>query len=81
MSEKLQHTTAHMRVLMEHRYGDSVYHKHNKDHSAYRLHCKSHPHEKSNSQHKEDELHESTGHLHELGQQKVRKRMAKGRFH
>ena len=43
MSEKQQHTAAHMRELMEHRYGDGLYHKHNKMHITYRQHCRSHP--------------------------------------
>ena len=44
MSEKAQHTTAHLREKMLEKYGTELKHKHNKIHHAYRAHCKSHPH-------------------------------------
>jgi hypothetical protein len=81
MSEKQQHTLAHMRVLMEHRYGDGLHHKHNKLHSQYRLHQKSHPAHLFKVEDETEENKHSTGIIHQLKQQKIRKRLAKGRYH
>jgi len=83
MSEKQQHTAALMRLQMVNRYGDGLHHKHDKCHTHYRQHFRSHPvqlpHE--SEQEKEKEINCSTGHLREINLRKTRKRFDKGRFH
>jgi len=81
MSEKQQHTTAHMRDQMMNRYGDGLHHKHDKDHNAYRQHCRSHPCQMTNGQETNEPLNCSTGRLHASNLRKIRKRLDKGRFH
>ena len=81
MSEKLQHTTALMRVQMENRYGDGLHHKHNKMHNPYRKHCKSHPAQAHNEIDSKVGVYCSTGHLHAIKLRKIRKRLDKGRYH
>ena len=83
MSEKLQHTAALMREQMENRYGDGLYHKHNKLHIPYRQHCRSHTKHPNHVQIDEQEksIRCSTGMLHEMKLRKIRKRLDKGRFH
>lgn len=81
MSEKLQHNAERTREQMSHRYGDVYYHKHDKRHHSYRLHCRSHlshpVEEKSNSV----QVNCATGHVRKLKLQKLRKRLAKNIFH
>ena len=81
MSEKQQHTAARMREQMENRYGDGLHHKHNKLHSPYRKHCRSHPMQLTVENAQEKDINCSTGLLHLIKLRKVRKRLAKGQFH
>ena len=81
MSEKQQHTAAHMREQMLNRYGDGLHHKHDKFHNSYRQHCRSHPCQITNHQEQEADVNCSTGLLHAMKLRKIRKRLAKGRFH
>ena len=83
MSEKQQHTAAHMREQMLNRYGDDLHHKHDKCHNSYRLHSRSHPAHLTNGQDQEQkkDVNCSTGLLHVMKLRKLRKRLAKGRFH
>lgn len=82
MSERLQHTAASMREKMLQRYGDSLHHKHDKNHILYRQHCRSHPiptHYPGSIE--EEELHASTGRIREFKLRKFRNRLAKGQIH
>jgi hypothetical protein len=81
MSEKQQQTAAHMREQMLSRYGDGLHHKHDKLHNFHRQHCKSHPIQLTNGQDQKKDVNCSTGLLHEMKLRKIRKRLAKGRFH
>jgi len=81
MSEKQQHTAAHTRELMEHRYGDGLYHKHNKMHFPYRQHCRSHPILIIDKNDKEKSLSCGTGQVHAKNLRKIRKRLDKGHYH
>ncbi|KTD18764.1 Uncharacterised protein [Legionella lansingensis] len=80
MSEKQQRTAASMREKMSNRYGDNLYHKHNKNHLPYRKHCRSHP-AQLNGHVEEDESTGSTGLSRAFNLRKIRKRLDKGRFH
>lgn len=82
MSEKQQHTAAATREKMLSRYGDGLHHKHNKNHSPYRKHFKSHPCNLSNGHDKEEEEHAlSTGLVREFNLKKTRKRLVNPQFH
>lgn len=81
MSEKIQHTAASMREKMDMRYGDDLHHKHNKNHSPYRLHEKTHPCNSLNGLDEEEQPNGSTGLLRKFKLRKLRKRLDKGRFH
>ena len=87
MSEKQQHTAAHLQVQMEHRYGDGLHHKHNKNHMTYRQHFKSHPVPPKIAPDllhtSEEELQKKapTGLLRYMKLRKLRKRLDKGRIH
>lgn len=83
MSERMQQTAASMREKMLQRYGDDRHHKHDKNHIAYRQHCRSHPVtpksiEKWNG---EQELHCSTGVIREFKLRKCRKGLVKPDIH
>lgn len=78
MSEKQQGTATSMRERMLHRYGDGLYHKHDKNHILYRQHSKSHPVQPSLA---ENEKNGSTGELRMIKLRKLRKRLDKGRIH
>lgn len=80
MSEKQQRTAASMREKMLSRYGDELHHKHNKNHTPYRSHCRTHPVQLFNGLIDEDE-NVSTGSLRAFKLRKIRKRLDKGRFH
>ena len=81
MSDKIQHTAASLREKMDSRYSDGLHHKHNKNHLAYRHHCKSHPSNQINFKNEESDLNGSTGLLREFKLRKMRKRLDKGRIH
>jgi|GEM_PF-1427890 len=82
MSERLQHTTASMRAKMLQRYGDVLHHKHDKNHTPYRQHCRSHPVQKHlNGQEGEQKVNSSTGHVREWNLRKFCTRVAKGNVH
>lgn len=81
MSEKLQHTAASMREKMLSRYGDCIHHKHNKLHSPYRLHCKSHPVENAKIEVLEIDVNCRTGNIREFKLRKFRKQLDKRRIH
>lgn len=81
MSDKTQHTAASLRQKMLNRYGDSLHHKHNKNHLEYRQHCRSHPVDLSRAMDQEEGLSSSTGLLREFKLRKMRKRLDKGRIH
>lgn len=82
MSERLQHTAASMREKMLHRYGDSLHHKHDKNHNAYRQHCRSHP-VKSHypCSNEEAESQASTGLIREFKLKKYRKQLGNRQIH
>jgi hypothetical protein len=83
MTEKQQRTAANMREKMLSRYGDDFHHKHNKNHTFYRKHFKSHPIDLLNGQMKEqeEELNASKGLTRSWNLRKLRKRQDKGNFH
>ena len=81
MSEKQQRTAASMREKMISRYGDELHHKHDKNHTSYRKHCKSHPVQLVKNQEKEIDINASTGSLRLIRLRKIRKRLDKGRIH
>ncbi|ARG98773.1 hypothetical protein [Legionella micdadei] len=81
MSEKQQRTATSMREKMLNRYGDELHHKHNKNHTSYRKHCKTHPVQTLNGYDEERDANTSTGLLRALRVRKIRKRLDKGRFH
>lgn len=81
MSEKAQHTAANMREKMLRRYGDTFHHKHNKLHSPYRQHCRTHPVVNVKYQELEKEVNESTGSIRTSKLRKLRKRLDKCRIH
>lgn len=82
MSEKQQHTAIRTHLLMQTRYGDDERaHKHNKSHTPYRLHCRSHPAKIRNGIDGIESVGESTGLIHQLNLRKIRKRLARGEFH
>ena len=80
MSEKQQGTAYSMREKMLNRYGDSIYHKHNKNHHPYRKHSRSHPV-------RQEELliaeanQDATSLPRTIKLRKMRKRLDKGRYH
>lgn len=81
MSEKQQHTAASMREKMLNRYGDGFHHKHNKNHSLYRLHCRSHPIQRSNGIDEVKDINCSTGLKRIIKLRKFRKQLDKRRIH
>lgn len=89
MSERLQGTTARMRASMIKRYGDELGnnshkkpHKHCKDHTLYRQHCRSHPvQQRVNGQDEGQDISRSTGHVREWNLRKFCTRVAKGSSH
>lgn len=81
MSEKQQRTAASMREKMLNRYGDGLHHKHDKNHTLYRKHYKSHPTQIVNGHDTEEDVNISTGLLRATKLRKIRKRLDKGRFH
>lgn len=80
MSEKQQGTAQSMRVKMLNRYSDGLHHKHDKNHSPYRQHCRSHPVQHNNG-YDLDEENASTGMVRAIKLRKIRKRLDKGRIH
>ncbi|MCX7116854.1 MAG: hypothetical protein NTW94_02930 [Legionellales bacterium] len=81
MSEKLQHTAWRLHQLMVHRYDDGLQHKHDKHHNLYRHHWRSHPALLTLEIDQEKRINESTGQIHQMNLRKIRKRLAKGRYH
>lgn len=81
MSEKKQGTTFSMHEKMINRYGEVLYHKHNKDHSEYRMHYRTHPVQLSNGINEEFEKNNSTGLIRAKKLRKMRKRADSGAFH
>jgi len=78
MSDKLQHTTAHMRIKMIDKYGvdPKIHHKHDKLHSPFRSHWKSHPSTlKLKKIDENNVLNESTGRIGKFNALKVKKRL------
>lgn len=80
MSEKLQGTASSMREKMLHRYDDGLQHKHDKNHTRYRKHFRSHPVMNSKTV-DEMENQGSTGLLRTIKLRKLRKRLDKGSIH
>lgn len=80
MSEKLQGTASSMRERMLHRYDDGLQHKHDKNHTHYRKHFRSHPVITSNTV-DATEKQGSTGMLRTIKLRKLRKRLDKGSIH
>lgn len=83
MSEKTQKTAESVREKMLNKYGDDLYHKHNKNHKPYRKHFRTHPCQTQpvNEKEKEGTLSSPTGLLRKFKLRKIRTRLAKGRFH
>ncbi|WP_419419714.1 hypothetical protein ACNVED_14635 [Legionella sp. D16C41] len=80
MSEKQQGTAYSMREKMLNRYGDSIHHKHNKNHLPYRKHSRTYPVrtlEFVNGSTNED----FTDLQSTIKLRKMRKRLDKGRYH
>ena len=80
MSEKLQGTASSMREKMLHRYDDGLQHKHDKNHTHYRKHFKSHPVITANAT-DDIENRGSTGLVRTIKLRKLRKRLDKGSIH
>ncbi|MGQ3889142.1 hypothetical protein ACQUW5_08950 [Legionella sp. CNM-1927-20] len=81
MSEKQQGTAYSMREKMHNRYGDSIYHKHNKNHLPYRKHSRTYP-IRSEEHLNEEDTHENLTNLKgTIKLRKIRKRLDKGRYH
>lgn len=81
MSEKKQGTAFNMHQRMFNRYGDVYYHKHNKDHSQFRMHYRTHPVEIPDFFSSDTETHYSTGLLRAMKLRRMRKRANKGAIH
>jgi len=81
MSEKRQHHALWTRESMDNRYGQVYHHKHDKRHLGYRLHFKSHSKQHVLNSNINDQTNHSTGIIRKLNLQKLRKRLAKNRFH
>jgi hypothetical protein len=82
MSEKAQHTAANTREKMQQRYGDDLYHKHNKNHTPFRLHSPSHPnHVITDPKSIDEDVYRRTGQVRAFKLRKIRKRLDKGRIH
>ena len=82
MSERLQRTTASMREKMLLRYGDEIHHKHDKNHTPYRQHCRSHPVQKRfNGWDADREVFCSTGQVHAMKLRKFVHRQGKTWIH
>jgi len=83
MSDKLQHTTASMRIKMIAKYGTEHHHKHDKLHSPYRLHWKSHPVQKINVAGVEMKVKEPSEFVPDFNVhvQKTRIRLRRGSYH
>lgn len=82
MSERLQHTAASMREKMLQRYGDTLHHKHDKNHNPYRQHCRTHPvktHYPGSNE--EADAHASTGLIREFKLRRFRNQLGKGQIH
>jgi hypothetical protein len=80
MSEKQQGTSCGLREKMLSKYADGLHHKHNKNHSQFRHHYKSHPVQPLNGSNLEESLG-STGLVREYKLRKLRTRLDKGCFH
>lgn len=80
MSEKKQGTTNTTYEKMLGRYGDNIYHKHNKHHGEYRLHYRTHPVQILNTFNEEFEARASTGLVRALKLRRMRTR-ANSRLH
>lgn len=82
MSEKKQGTAFSMHQKMLNRYGDSYhYHKHNKDHSLFRMHYRTHPIQIINGFNPTELENNSTGLLRAMKLRRMRKRPDSGTFH
>jgi hypothetical protein len=82
MSERLQGTASGLRDRMQKRYDDGFHHKHDKSHTPYRLHCRSHPVQKpDNGMSEEHEPYSSTGQVREINLRKFSRGLAKARIH
>ncbi|WP_131781951.1 hypothetical protein [Legionella gresilensis] len=80
MSEKQQGTAYSMREKMLNRYGDSIYHKHNKNHLPYRKHSRTHP--VKIMEYENGEAHEDfTNFTGTIKLRKIRKRLDNGHDH
>lgn len=81
MSEKQQHTAAWTQAAMLNRYGTTYHHKHDKRHTSYRFHCRSHldQHKMTMLQHRKINGIDPVGLLNIF--QKTRKRLEKIMYH
>lgn len=81
MSERKQGTACNMHRKMVNRYGDELFHKHNKDHSLYRMHYRTHPVQIFDISDSNLDKHSSTGLIRAIKLRRMRKRADKGSFH
>ena len=81
MSERTQHICVIMQDQMSHRYGDEYLHKHDKRHTNYRRHWKTHPVTTQPKQEQPDGKRFSENLLRTKGKRKIWKRLAKISFH
>lgn len=82
MSERLQHTAISTRELMLRRYDDGLHHKHDKNHTLYRQHCRSHPvKQRANGLDAEREINCSTGLVREMRLRQYKNKICKTRCH
>ncbi len=81
MSEKQQHTAEWTRETMLGRYGTLHHHKHDKRHTLYRLHCRSHLEQHMNGLLQHKKINSAQTEKRILILQKNRKRLANITFH
>lgn len=81
MSEKLQHTTESIRETMMNHYGDEIHHKHDKRHSPFRRHCRSHQRQTALDENSHVTENHRTGLVGLIKLKKFRKRLSRREIH
>lgn len=81
MSDKQQGTTQGTRETMLNHYGNEFHHKHDKRHSPYRLHNRSHDKQVVDLKCEETNNNHPTGLIRLINTKKFRKQLAKRMIH
>lgn len=81
MSERMQHTCTFMHKEMSHRYGDQYIHKHDKRHSRYRAHWRTHPIHIMQKEEQLEVIKNPKFLFRAKKKEKLMKRLAKASFH